>query len=67
MISLFGDYLLTLNPNYKNSPMSIKYEIHSTKNSKGTGEDQEFVWIVECPPQTDTLNGYWNIEERRVR
>lgn len=33
--------------------MSIKYEIHSIKNSKGTGEEQEFVRIFEYPPQTD--------------
>lgn len=33
--------------------MSIKYEIHSIKNSKGTGEEQEFVRIFENPPQTD--------------
>lgn len=33
--------------------MSIKYEIHSIKNSKGTGKEQEFVRIFECPPRTD--------------
>ena len=33
--------------------MSIKYEIHSIKNSKGTGEEQEFVRIFENPSQTD--------------
>lgn len=33
--------------------MSIKYEIHSIKNAKGTGEEQKFVRIFECPPQTD--------------
>lgn len=33
--------------------MRIKYEIHSIKNSKGTGEEQEFVRIFEYPPQTD--------------
>lgn len=27
--------------------MSIKYEIHSIKNSKGTGKEQEFVRIFE--------------------
>ena len=33
--------------------MSIKYEIQSIKNSKGTGKEQEFVRIFENPPQTD--------------
>lgn len=33
--------------------MRIKYEIHSIKNSKGTGEEQEFVRIFEYSPQTD--------------
>lgn len=33
--------------------MSIKYEIHSIKNSKGTGEEQKFVRIFKLPPQTD--------------
>lgn len=33
--------------------MSIKYEIHSIKNSKGTGKEQEFVRIFEQPPLTD--------------
>lgn len=33
--------------------MSIKYEIQSIKNSKGTGNEQEFVRIFENPPQTD--------------
>ena len=33
--------------------MSIKYEIHSIKNAKGTGKEQEFVRIFENQPQTD--------------
>ena len=33
--------------------MSIKYEIHSIKNSKGTGKDQNFVRVFEHAPQTD--------------
>ena len=33
--------------------MSIKYEIHSIKNSKGSGKEQEFVRIFDNPPQTD--------------
>lgn len=33
--------------------MSIKYEIHSIKNAKGTGLEQEFVRIFENQPQTD--------------
>lgn len=33
--------------------MSIKYEIHTIKNSKGAGEEQEFVRIFDYPPQTD--------------
>lgn len=36
-----------------NIQMNIKYEIHSIKNSKGTGEEQKFVRIFGCPPQTD--------------
>lgn len=39
--------------------MSIKYEIHSIKSSKGAGEEQEFVRIFEYPPQTNTLYGDW--------
>lgn len=32
--------------------MSIKYEIHSIKNSKGSGKEQEYVRIFDYPPKT---------------
>ena len=33
--------------------MSIKYEIHSIKNSQGSGEEQRFVRLFESQPQAD--------------
>lgn len=33
--------------------MAIKYEIHSIKNSQGTGEEREFVHIFEHAPHSD--------------
>lgn len=55
MISIFGDYLLTLKPNHK---QSYEHQIRNTinKNSKGTGKEQKFVRILRILlKQTDNL------------
>ena len=53
-------------------PMSIKYEIHSIKNSKGTGKEQEFVRIFDHSPQTDRqleshIQDSWSLTKGDVR
>lgn len=52
-VSPFGRYLLPLESNFHNNDMSIKYEIQSIKNSKGSGKEQTFVRIFENAPKTD--------------